>query len=712
MTQSRQYAGIDIFRLIAAFLVIAIHTSPLIGFSSTGDFILTRITARIAVPFFFMTTGFFLISQHTRNTQKLSSFIRKTAVIYMAAIAVYLPINLYNGYFKADNLSAKLLKDIVFDGTFYHLWYLPASMLGASLAWYLVTKKGYKTALTAGTILYVIGLLGDSYYGIIAELPAFHGFYEFVFQFTDYTRNGLFFAPIFFVLGGFLADFRPKLSAEKSITGFAVSFLLMLTEGLLLHHYDLQRHDSMYVFLPICMFFLFCAILHVQGKRIKVLGQLSLWIYLMHPMMIIVVRFAAKVLHLRPLLVENSLVHFFAVSLLSFVFAAGMVYFEKKIKPQKEHCDEITDRAYVEINVPNLVHNAKELKRLMPPQCELMAVVKADAYGHGACEIAAELNCIGVNAFAAATIDEAIALRKCGVKGEILILGCTAAERAGQLHRYDLTQTLIDYDYALRLEQQNKAVKVHIKIDTGMHRLGFDWNDPEKICKVFAMKKLDVQGIFTHLCASDSIAQEDIAFTHKQIERFHGLLHELKERGIKIPKTHIQSSYGLLNYPEIRCNYVRAGIALYGVLSAPNDQTKLHPDLRPVLSLKTRVILIRKIAKGESVGYDRAFTAERDSVIAILPIGYADGFPRNLSNEKAHVLINGQKAPIIGKICMDQMAVDVTDVPDVKTGMTATLIGTQKDSKIEAADIAQNAESITNELLSRMGSRLKTLVIR
>ena len=166
----------------------------------------------------------------------------------------------------------------------------------------------------------------------------------------------------------------------------------------------------------------------------------------------------------------------------------------------------------------------------------------------------------------------------------------------------------------------------------------------------------------------------------------------------------------MLNYPELRCDYVRAGIALYGVLSSPDDTTKLQLDLRPVLSLKAKVILLREIEKGDSVGYGRAFVADRDSLIAILPIGYADGYPRSLSCGKGYVIINGHKAPVVGKICMDQLAVDVTDLPDVKIGAIATVIGQDGKEEITAPVVADNLGSIANELLCRMGRRLKIII--
>ncbi len=711
MTKNKNYTGIDYFRFIAALLIVAIHTSPLASFSETGDFILTRIIARVAVPFFLITSGFFLISRYTYSTEKLGAFVKKTALIYGAAILIYMPINIYNGYFKMDNLLPNIIKDIVFDGTLYHLWYLPASIIGAVIAWYLVKKLNYPKALIVASVLYLIGLFGDSYYGITEKIFCLNSLYDYIFQVTDHTRNGIFFAPIFFIIGGFIADNRPQNTFGKSIWGFAISLAMMFGEAMTLHHFDLQRHDSMYVFLLPCMYFLFNAILHFKGKRFVTLRTASLIIYIIHPMMIVVIRLFSKLLHLQNLLVENSIVHYFTVCLTSVVFSVVLTAMWNKYKPKKVKHTADTDRAYLEIDLNNLEHNVKVLKRAMPPKCKLMAVVKAEAYGHGIYEIATHLGKLGVIAFAVATIDEGIKLRQYGVSGEILILGYTAPARAKELRKYDLTQTLIDYEYSLLLNKQGYAVMTHIKVDTGMHRLGFDAKDIENISAVFSMKHIKVSGIYTHLCAADSVDEKDIFFTNVQIESFYNLLNQLKEKGITIPKIHIQSSYGLLNYPELKCDYVRTGVSLYGVLSSPNDRTKLQLDLRPVLSLKSRVILLREIKKGDSVGYSRSFVSNRDSLIAVLPVGYADGYPRNLSCGKSYVLINGHQAPIVGKICMDQLAVDVTDIPDIKVGITATLIGKDDDEEISAPTIADNSESITNELLSRMGSRLKIITV-
>lgn len=579
----------------------------------------------------------------------------------------------------------------------------------SAIAWYLVKKIHYRKAFLIASVLYIIGLFGDSYYGIVKSVSCLNGFYNLIFQLTDYTRNGIFFAPIFFVLGGYISDNQNRLSLKRSIVGFIVCFALMFGEALTLHHFDIQKHDSMYVLLLPSVYCLFNLLLHFRGKRRTGLRTISLIIYIIHPFMIVVIRLFAKLLHLQSLLVENSLVHYIAVCFAAVVFAVVITALLSRLKPKKAKHTADTDRAYLEINLNNLAHNVNTLQKAMSPKCELMAVVKAEAYGHGMYEVTTYLEQIGVSSFAVATIDEGIRLRKYGISSEILILGYTSPSRAKELCKYELTQTLIDYRYSLLLNKQGYDIKAHIKIDTGMHRLGFSTEDKDKILAAFSLKHIKVAGIFTHLCAADSLEENDVAFTNKQIGSFYKVLDWLKNSGLNIPKVHIQSSYGLLNYPELECDYIRVGVALYGVLSSTNDKTKLELDLRPVLSLKAKVVLIRKIKQGESVGYSRAFTATRDSLIAILPIGYADGFPRNLSCGNSYVLIGGRQAPIVGKICMDQLAVDVTDIPNVKTGSIATLIGKDGKEEITAPMVAESAESITNELLSRMGHRLNII---
>lgn len=284
--QSKEYAGIDYFRLIAAFLVVTIHTSPLTGFSETADFILTRVIARVGVPFFFMASGFFLFSKRAEGQQhfgELADFVKKTAALYGITILLYLSLNFYAGTVKEWRYLPNLLKDIAFDGTFYHLWYLPAAVIGACITWLLLKKLKERQAFIISLFLYIIGLFGDSYYGICEKIPFLKAVYQGLFLFSDYTRNGLFFAPDFFLLGALLARQIKRMPLKTCLTGLAVSIALMLIEGLLLHSFNLQRHDSMYFMLLPCMFFLFQSLLFWKGKSLKYLRNLSMFIYLIHP---------------------------------------------------------------------------------------------------------------------------------------------------------------------------------------------------------------------------------------------------------------------------------------------------------------------------------------------------------------------------------------------------------------------------------------------
>ncbi len=542
---------------------------------------------------------------------------------------------------------------------------------------FAVRKWGLKKVLVITSVLYIVGLFGDSYYGIASEIPFLKNLYAEIFDILDYTRNGVFFAPVFFVLGGAAAEMS---AAENRV------------------YIEERRKDTKLSFL--------------RGGRRVLLRSASLVIYIIHPMLIVVIRLIAKLTGLQSILIENSLVHYFMVSAASIFFAVFSVKLWDRWK-NRGSTDYVpgTDRAWLEIDMHSLGHNVEILKNEMPADCKLMAVMKAEAYGHGMYETASYLNQIGVDAFAAATIDEGICLRRCGIVGEILILGYTDPARAGELHKYDLIQTLIDYPYSRLLNKQGYDIKAHMKIDTGMHRLGFGKEEIEKIVHVFKMRHIQVCGIYTHLCVADSRKEKDIRFTKIQINSFYRVLEELRKKGVTVPKIHMQSSYGLLNYPQLRCDYVRAGIALYGVPSSPKDKTKLPMELWPVLSLKSRVVLIRKIKKGESVGYGRTFVAQRDSMIAVLPVGYADGLPRNLSCGRGRALIHGQMVPVIGRICMDQLTIDVTDIENVSVGEVATLIGRDGEKELPASEAAGRAGSITNELLSRMGGRLSRILV-
>lgn len=701
MHRNKAYTGIDCFRFLAAILIVAIHTSPFGGVSDTADFILTRVIARVAVPFFFMTSGYFLISRYARNGKRLTKFLKKTALLYLSAMLLYVPVQLYNGYFAKTDLL-QLVKDVIFNGTMYHLWYLSAAMLGGWLAWHLVRRLDFAGAFGVSAVLYAIGLLGDSYFGL-AKLAGLQGLYDQLFTLFDYTRNGIFFAPVFFVLGGWLAKRQP-MPKKLAIPGLALSFAAMLAEALLLRHFGWQKHDSMYVFLLPVMLCLFELLRQFEGKRKPLLRDSALVLYIIHPMVIVALRLFAKLTGLEALLIYCNPVHFLAVALSSAAAALLWAWLKKKRKkPAESHT---TERAWLRLSTANLIHNAHVLRGCMQPGCRLMAVVKAQAYGHGDYETATFLEEAGVDAFAVATLDEGIALRKEGIRSEILVLGYTAPQRAKDLKKYDLCQTLISAEHARDLNAQGYPIRAHLKIDTGMHRLGMDWQDGEQLQQVLEMKNLRVEGIFTHLCVSDSRTEEDEAFSQEQIRRFRLVLEEVKKTHPTI-RCHIQSSYGLLNYPELQCDYARMGVSLYGVTSSPDDVTRLQPELLPTLSLHARVAMLRSLKAGESMGYGRAFTAQRDSRIAIVPLGYADGYPRSLSCGRGKALLCGKEAPVAGRICMDQLALDVTDIPEAEVGSIATFIGIDGDREITTPQVAEAAGTISNEILSRMGRRLK-----
>lgn len=711
---NNSYTGVDFFRIVAAILVVAIHTSPLKGCSETYDFILTRITARVAVPFFFTASGFFLFSGEENGRlqfSKILNFIKKTAIIYGLTTLIYLPVNVYAGTVKEWAYLPNLLKDIIFDGTFYHLWYLPASISGALIAWLLLRKLNVKQAFAAGLLLYLAGLLGDSYYGITSSIWFLEAVYKGFFRMFDHTRNGLFFAPVFFLLGALLVQDKKRVNAKAWAAGLAISIILMISEGLLLHRFNLQKHDSMYFMLLPCMYFLFRILLEWKGRRLKYLRDISLYIYLLHPAVIIAVRGFARAAGLKELLVDNCFIHFVSVTVVSSASSVILAMLLNTAHKPKDTFDSGTDRAWAEINLANLRHNVKILGEALPGKCKIMAVVKGNAYGHGLAPVAVCLNRCGISSFAVATVDEGIILRKNRVKGEILVLGYTPAERAGELFGYSLSQTVADAEHAKELNSFGKPIRVHIKVNTGMNRLGEDCGHVFEIASVFNLKNLKVEGIYTHLCASDSLKEQDTEFTKRQTDNFYELLDKLAEMDIRIPPVHIQSSFGVLNHPELQCDYARIGIALYGVLSKYGQSTKLKPDLKPVLALKSKVALTRTVEAGENIGYGRDYTMPCERKIAVVSIGYADGFSRSLS-AKGYVLINGRRAPIIGKICMDQLMVDISDIPGVKRGDVVTLIGKDGTEEITAEQAAFNAGTITNEFLSRLGElRLKRVYL-
>lgn len=358
-------------------------------------------------------------------------------------------------------------------------------------------------------------------------------------------------------------------------------------------------------------------------------------------------------------------------------------------------------RAWKEIDLEALVHNARVLQGRLAPGCRLMAVVKADAYGHGAVPVARHLEREGIDSFAVACLEEGIILRKAGVKGTILVLGYIPPWAAPELCRWQLTQTVADEEHGRALNAAGLPLLVHLALDTGMHRLGIPAEDTAALARLYRMENLKITGVFSHLCVSDSRVPEDMDYTQHQLDRFFTAVDWLRRQGYDPGTIHIQASGGILNLPPQSCDYARAGIALYGAAGQAED------ELCPVLSLRARVACVRTLAAGERAGYGLDFRAEREARLAVLTIGYADGLPRSLAQNGGQVLVHGQLCPMVGRMCMDQLFVDVTDIPDVSHGDIATFIGRDGLLNIRAEDLAKRCGTIPNELLARLGSRLR-----
>ena len=335
-----------------------------------------------------------------------------------------------------------------------------------------------------------------------------------------------------------------------------------------------------------------------------------------------------------------------------------------------------------------------------------MAVVKADAYGHGALPVSSYLNRIGVRSFAVATLQEGIALRKAGIQGEILIMGYTPPQDACLLTANDLIQTAADCAHARALNAAAPyPVKVHLKIDTGMRRLGERAEHIDALASLFSLPRLRILGMYSHLCAADSQEIDDILFTRVQISSFLRTVEILREKGCDPGKLHLQSSYGVLNYPGLPMDYARFGIAMYGVLSSPDSRLLERVPLRPVLSLHARIATVRDLHPGETVSYGRHFRAEVPMRAATVTIGYADGLPRSLSGTELPVLVRGRRTHVIGNICMDQLIIDVTGIPEARPGDVVTFLGTDGNQTLRAEEMAEKAGTITNELLCRLHLR-------
>lgn len=360
-------------------------------------------------------------------------------------------------------------------------------------------------------------------------------------------------------------------------------------------------------------------------------------------------------------------------------------------------------RAWIEINLDNLEYNVEQIKKQISDKTKIMAVVKANAYGHGDILIAKKLNEIGIHDFAVATLEEGIHLRKNNIQGNILILGYTSPKAIKKIIENDLTQALVDEEYSKQIQKENHTkipLKVHIKINTGMNRIGFSSKDITALEKVFQIPEIQVTGMFSHLAVADDENEEAKKFTKQQMQELQDCVDALKQTGNDVGKIHIQSSYGIFAENHNSYDYIRTGIFLYGITE------KKDFYLKPVLSLKAKVESIHMIQKGETVGYGRSYTAQKEEKIAAVSIGYADGYPRGLSNQGTKVLIHGKYAEIVGKICMDQLMINVSNLKDVKVGDIVTFIGKDSDKEIHVNELAKKAGTISYEILARLGQRL------
>lgn len=368
--------------------------------------------------------------------------------------------------------------------------------------------------------------------------------------------------------------------------------------------------------------------------------------------------------------------------------------------------DRSRGRAWLVNDSEKLRENVRALESMLPHGAALMPAVKANAYGHGGVLISKKLNEFGVKAFCVASAKEGAALRAGGVEGEILVLGYTSRADLGIVPEYDLTQTIIDTDYAEMLKDWGRNIKAHIGIDSGMHRIGEFWSKTEELADIFNIENIELTGILTHFSSADSDLPEHREFTIEQNRKFRECLCELKARCLNPGKIHSLNTTALLRYPDFGGDYARVGIGLYGYMETREQLEACPVELKPVMSICTNVEAVKAVGKGDAVGYGCAYKPQEPGLIAALSIGYADGLPRALSNGVGEVIINGEKAPIVGRICMDQCMVEVSRIKNVRAGDVATVIGREGDAEISAYDIAEKTDSITNEVLSRLGERI------
>nr|WP_304029178.1 alanine racemase [Ruminococcus bromii] len=376
-------------------------------------------------------------------------------------------------------------------------------------------------------------------------------------------------------------------------------------------------------------------------------------------------------------------------------------------------------RTWAEISLNAIEHNYNVIRNKVADDTKVCCVIKADGYGHGAVELSQIYEKLGADFFAVSNIDEGIEIRKSGSKLPIVILGYTPVSEAENLAEYDISQAVFSLEYAKELSEkcveEDCICKMHIKVDSGMSRIGFmcqefprDEYSIEEICEACCLPNLEVEGLFTHFCVSDEDA-EGREFTNKQYENFIHVRDSLKKRGVDISVVHCSNSGAIEDYPETCCDMVRAGIILYGL--APSSKLADRLDLVPAMTLKTVIAFVKEVQKGATISYGRTFTADRKMKIATVPIGYADGFIRQNAKD-GYMMVNGKKAKIVGRICMDQTMLDVTDIEDVKTGDEVVVFGTGENGEPTADSLAENTGTINYETVCLVGKRVPRIYIK
>ena len=365
--------------------------------------------------------------------------------------------------------------------------------------------------------------------------------------------------------------------------------------------------------------------------------------------------------------------------------------------------------AWVEVDLGALKKNLNTLRACIAPETEFMAVIKADAYGHGVLKVADLYRREGVQRFAVVMIQEGVELRVNGFNERILIIGNTLEEDYPELLKYNLTPTIYKFTQAEELNRiavaQGKKATIHIEIDTGMGRLGFIPSEEavQEIIKISRLSNIFFEGIYTHLATGDSL--KDQSYLNMQYERFMKTLNRLKDAGLVIPIKHMSNSAATINFPKMHLDMVRPGTSLYGLYPGPETAAANITELIPAMSIKAKLVHIKPVPVGTKVSYSGTFEAKRPTVIGVIPMGYVDGIFRQLAN-RGNVLLRGQRCPIVGNICMDQFMIDITEVANPQLGDEVVIIGKQGREQITADEVGALVNTISIEVVTRLGKRM------